>query len=75
MLPGMDSILAIGALGQMIQFVGGSGSSTKEVERKYDVVVYDGISSEETMRMLGASERSRFYNLYFFLTHKNDARN
>ncbi|KAH9320516.1 hypothetical protein KI387_015155, partial [Taxus chinensis] len=54
MLRGMDPFLAIGALEKLIQFIGGT-RSTKELERKFDVIVYDGISSEETLWMKGSS--------------------
>ncbi|KAH9289380.1 hypothetical protein KI387_033497, partial [Taxus chinensis] len=58
-LLGMDSVLVIGALAKLIRFVGGTGN-TKELERKFDVIVYYGINSEETLWMVGASEISRF---------------
>lgn len=64
-LPGMDSILAVGALERLIQFIGGTRSYTKELDGKFDIIIYDGISSEETLRMVGAAERSRWYLRYF----------
>lgn len=63
-LPGMDSILAVGALERLIGFIGGTGNYTKELDGKFDMIIYDGISSEETLRMVGAAERSRWYMRY-----------
>ncbi|MCG5061797.1 MAG: ArsA family ATPase [Limnoraphis sp. WC205] len=48
-LPGMDSALALNALRQYE----GSG--------KYDAIIYDGVASQETLRMLGMPEVLSWY--------------
>lgn len=61
MLPGMDSFTPVLALQNRINlFSEQKGSSEKE----YDVVVFDGMSSEETLRLIGATERARYRNIY-----------
>ena len=45
-LLGVDSILAVGALERLIQFLGGTRSNTKELDGKFDMIIYDGISSD-----------------------------
>lgn len=57
-LPGMDALLALGAMEQYIGFAGDVFKARKP-DQTYDVVVYDGLSSEETLRLLGAAEKSR----------------
>lgn len=70
MLPGMDSFAPVLALQNLINlFSKEKGSSNKE----YDVVVFDGISSEETLRLIGATERARYkmyciHMIYYMLT-------
>lgn len=59
-LPGMDALLALGAMEQYIGFAGDVFKARKP-DQTYDVVVYDGLSSEETLRLLGAAEKSRWY--------------
>ncbi|KAF3332719.1 Anion-transporting ATPase [Carex littledalei] len=60
-LPGMDSFAPVLALQNLINlFSEQKGSSEKE----YDVVVFDGMSSEETLRLIGATERARSYLKY-----------
>ncbi|KAJ4808122.1 P-loop containing nucleoside triphosphate hydrolases superfamily protein [Rhynchospora pubera] len=60
-LPGMDSFAPVLALQNLINLF----SKEKESSNKeYDVVVFDGISSEETLRLLGATERARSYLKY-----------
>lgn len=55
-LPGMDSILSALALEKLVNFLPNERNSTK---REFDVVVYDGISTEETLRLIGATERAK----------------
>lgn len=53
----MDSFAPVLALQNLIHlFSEQKGSSEKE----YDVVVFDGMSSEETLRLIGATERARY---------------
>lgn len=59
-LPGMDALLALAAMERFIGFAGDVLKSRK-ANQTYDVVVYDGLSSEETLRLLGAAEKSRWY--------------
>lgn len=60
-LPGMDPLLALGAMERLIRFAGDSFTA-RQVNRTYDIVVYDGTSTEETLRLLGAAEKSsRWY--------------
>lgn len=61
-LPGMDPILAMGAIERLTGFTGGlfKGMGKKD-EKEYDVVVYDGLSSDEIFRMFGSAERARWY--------------
>lgn len=57
-LPGMDSIFSLFALERFVGFTGSKSWRYHQMEH-YDIVVYDGISSEETLRMIGASSKAR----------------
>lgn len=58
-LPGMDSIFSSLELERLMGFFLSQGNSGKS---KFDIVVYDGISTEETIRMIGASSKARLIN-------------
>ncbi|XP_043716470.1 uncharacterized protein At1g26090, chloroplastic [Telopea speciosissima] len=62
-LAGMDSIFAAFALEKFVGILKTVASRNKRQE-KFDVVVYDGISTEETLRLIGSSERARWYLKY-----------
>ncbi|XP_047314380.1 uncharacterized protein At1g26090, chloroplastic-like [Impatiens glandulifera] len=59
-LPGMDSIFAALMLEKLIGFLG-NNIGKKHQQEKFDVVVYDGISTEETLRMIGSASKARLY--------------
>ncbi|OWM75810.1 hypothetical protein CDL15_Pgr009454 [Punica granatum] len=63
-LPGMDSIFSLFALERYVRFTGIKSPRNHQRER-YDIVVYDGISSEETLRLIAASSKARLYLKYF----------
>ncbi|KAG0587022.1 hypothetical protein KC19_2G134900 [Ceratodon purpureus] len=74
-LPGMDPILAMGAIERLTGFTGGlfKGMGKKD-DKDYDVVVYDGLSSDEIFRMFGSAERARWYvNRFRSIAEKTDA--
>lgn len=62
-LPGMDSIFSAIALEK---FVGALGVKTlrTDFKGKFDVVIYDGINSEETLRIISAASSARLYVKY-----------
>lgn len=62
-LPGMDSIFSVLALERLVGFLG--MPSSKSQQDKFDVIIYDGVSSEETLRIMGGSSKARFWNCYF----------
>lgn len=57
-LPGMDSILSSLELERFMGFFS-SMSKTSSGETQFDIVVYDGISTEETIRLIGAASKAR----------------
>ncbi|KAJ3692430.1 hypothetical protein LUZ60_012780 [Juncus effusus] len=61
-LPGMDSFSPILFLQKLVNFI--SDGKNNNSKKEFDVVIYDGISSEETLRLFGATERSRSYLKY-----------
>ncbi|GMH01849.1 hypothetical protein Nepgr_003688 [Nepenthes gracilis] len=61
-LPGMDSIFSAFALEGFIGFHG--NAAQRKDNDKFDVIIYDGISPEETLRLLGASKAARLYVKY-----------
>ena len=58
-LPGMDTIFSALALEKLIGFL-----RNKTQKSNYDVVIYDGLSTEETIRLIGATGKSRYACLY-----------
>nr|AFK38663.1 unknown [Medicago truncatula] len=61
-LPGMDSIFSVLALERLVGFLG--MPSSKSEQDKFDVIIYDGVSSEETLRIMGGSSKARLYLKY-----------
>lgn len=54
----MDSIFSALALEKFVGTLGIKALST-DIKDKFDVVIYDGISNEETLRMISAARGAR----------------
>ncbi|KAK6921793.1 Anion-transporting ATPase-like domain, partial [Dillenia turbinata] len=61
-LPGMDSIFSAIALARIVWFFSNVNNNKKK--EKLDIVVYDGISTEETLRLINAASRAKLYLKY-----------
>ncbi|XP_019072729.1 uncharacterized protein At1g26090, chloroplastic isoform X2 [Vitis vinifera] len=62
-LPGMDSVFTLLALERLVGFLGNLGRRNLRKD-KYDIIIYDGINTEETLRMIGVTSRARLYLKY-----------
>lgn len=62
-LPGMDSIFSVVNLERFVRFLGNMGSRNDQ-QNNFDIIIYDGISTEETLRMVSAASRARLYLKY-----------
>eukprot|EP00249_Psilotum_nudum_P020067 c27544_g1_i1 orf=290-1648(-) len=60
-LPGMDATLTLTAMERLLGFAGHNVRKTSKPKATYDIVVFDGSSSQETLRLVGAAERLRWY--------------
>ncbi|KAK4263742.1 hypothetical protein QN277_029117 [Acacia crassicarpa] len=70
-LPAMDSIFSAFSLERLVGFLG--ITEPKNQPKKFDIVIYDGISSEETLRIIGATSKARLYLKYLrHLAEKTD---
>ncbi|KAI4313980.1 hypothetical protein L6164_026923 [Bauhinia variegata] len=61
-LPGMDTIFSAIELERLVGFL--RNSAQRNQQGKFDIVIYDGVSSEETLRMIGATRKARLYLKY-----------
>ncbi|KAH9625069.1 hypothetical protein KSS87_010559 [Heliosperma pusillum] len=59
-LPGMDSIFSAFAIEKFVGFLGVKVFES-QYKDKFDVIVYDGVNTEETLRMMSAANSSRLY--------------
>ncbi|KAK4608738.1 hypothetical protein RGQ29_002222 [Quercus rubra] len=57
-LPGMDSIASAFALERLVGFLSNVDQRNNKKD-KFDIIIYDGISNEEILRMIGASSKAR----------------
>lgn len=70
-LPGMDSIFSALELERYVRFLWNEPRGKRR--EKFDMIVYDGISTEETLRMIGAPSKTRLYLKYLrSITEKTD---
>ncbi|GLT73105.1 hypothetical protein SLA2020_449860 [Shorea laevis] len=71
-LPGMDSLFSALALERFAGFLRIMAQKNQHKD-KFDIIVYDGVSTEETLRMIGVSSKARLYLKYFrSLAEKTD---
>ncbi|KAJ4879767.1 hypothetical protein Rs2_36821 [Raphanus sativus] len=71
-LPGMDSIFSMLELERLVGFFR-QATRKNHKGKAFDVIVYDGVSSEETLRMIGLSSKTRLYVKYLrSLAEKTD---
>ncbi|KAJ4834264.1 hypothetical protein Tsubulata_044804 [Turnera subulata] len=61
-LPAMDSIFASLALARLVGLL--TNGTPKNNQDRFDIVIYDGISTDETLRMIGAASKARLYLKY-----------
>ncbi|KAL9225992.1 hypothetical protein vseg_001853 [Gypsophila vaccaria] len=59
-LPGMDPIFSAFAIEKFVGFLG-IKAFENQYKDKFDIIIYDGISTEETLRMIGAANSTRLY--------------
>ena len=64
-LPRMDSVFTLLALERLVGLLGNLGFRNLRKD-KYDIIIYDGINTEETLRMIGVTSRARLGNCLFF---------
>ncbi|KAI5436595.1 hypothetical protein KIW84_022919 [Lathyrus oleraceus] len=70
-MPGMDSIFLVLALERLVGFLGMAPSNTQH--DKFDIIIYDSVSSEETLRIMGGCSKARLYLKYIrTLAEKTD---
>ncbi|EEF38006.1 conserved hypothetical protein [Ricinus communis] len=62
-LPAMDSIFAALVLERLVRFLT-NRTEGKNKEDKFDIIIYDGISTDEALRMIGAASKARLYLKY-----------
>ncbi|XP_061990885.1 uncharacterized protein At1g26090, chloroplastic isoform X2 [Rosa rugosa] len=62
-LPGMDPIFSALALERLVGFFGNVAQRNHDKD-KFDIIVYDGMSSEEVLRMISAAGKARLYLKY-----------
>ncbi|XP_052187361.1 uncharacterized protein At1g26090, chloroplastic isoform X2 [Diospyros lotus] len=62
-LPGMDTIFSALALENLVGFLRNMSQMNRDRD-KFDIIVYDGVSTEETIRMIGATSKARLYLKY-----------
>uniref|UniRef100_A0A1J3JBP0 Uncharacterized protein, chloroplastic n=1 Tax=Noccaea caerulescens TaxID=107243 RepID=A0A1J3JBP0_NOCCA len=62
-LPGMDSIFTMLELERLVGFFR-QATRKNHKGKPFDVVIYDGVSTEETLRMIGLSSKTRLYVKY-----------
>ena len=61
-LPGMDSIFSAYSLERLVGIFGRVAKQNHKKD-KFDVIVYDGMSSDEILRMISAASKARFGNV------------
>ncbi|XP_058180923.1 uncharacterized protein At1g26090, chloroplastic [Rhododendron vialii] len=62
-LPGMDAIFSALALERLVGFYGNVAQKNRQKD-KFDVIVYDGLGTEETIRLIGTTSKARLYLKY-----------
>ncbi|KAL9683297.1 hypothetical protein QQ045_015117 [Rhodiola kirilowii] len=62
-LPGMDSLFSALALERLVGFFGTVAQKNHQQE-KFDVIVYDGMSTEQFLRFAGVCSKARLYLKY-----------
>ncbi|XP_020538086.1 uncharacterized protein At1g26090, chloroplastic isoform X2 [Jatropha curcas] len=62
-LPAMDSICGAFAIERLVKFATNITQAKAEKE-KFDIVIYDGLSSDEILRLIGGPSKARLYLKY-----------
>ena len=68
-LPGMDPIFSALALERLVGFFGNVAQRNHNKDN-FDIIVYDGMSSEEILRMISAAGKAR--SSIFSLSHSKN---
>lgn len=63
-LPGMDSIFSMLELERLVGFFRQATRKNHKGE-PFNLIIYDGVSTEETLRMIGLSSKTRSISLCF----------
>ncbi|CAN1314373.1 Uncharacterized protein At1g26090, chloroplastic [Linum perenne] len=64
-LPAMDSVFGAFILERLLGFLTDVKDKKKNInEDGYDIIIYDGIGSDETLRMISAASKTRLYLKY-----------
>lgn len=61
-LPGMDPIFSLYALERLVGLFRNVAQKNHNKD-KFDIIIYDGMSSEEIIRMISAASKARLGNL------------